>query len=155
MNSYNFTNFDTMNKLIDWSKKNIVKLHYNSFVIFFVFKRNSWNQNLILLFSIAEELDQDFESMLQSIEDQVECEVEQVLEGQPETEIQEDINNVDDDITDTKEHLNFDFGPAAKRKKPLEDATNNINPAKKAKKQVKKHPDGKPFQCWQWYVKKR
>ena len=92
--------------------------------------------------------------MLQSIEDQVECEVEQVLEGQPETEIQEDINNVDDDITDTKEHLNFDFGPAAKRKKPLEDATNNINPAKKAKKQVKKHPEGKPFQCWQWYVRK-
>ena len=110
---------------------------------------------MILLFSIAEELDQDFESMLQSIEDQVECEVEQVLEGQPETEIQEDINNVDDDITDTKEHLNFDFGPAAKRKKPLEDATNNINPAKKAKKQVKKHPDGKPFQCWQWYVRKK
>ena len=108
-----------------------------------------------MLFSIAEELDQDFESMLQSIEDQVECEVEQVLEGQPETEIQEDINNVDDDITDTKEHLNFDFGPAAKRKKPLEDATNNINPAKKAKKQVKKHPDGKPFQCWQWYVRKK
>merc|ERR1712038_65445 len=107
-----------------------------------------------------EELDQDFESMLQSIEDQVECEVEQVLVGQPETEIlesQEDINNVDDDITDTKEHLNFDFGPAAKRKKPLEDATNNINPAKKAKKQVKKHPDGKPFQCWQcliWFANK-
>ena len=103
-----------------------------------------------------EELDQDFESMLQSIEDQVECEVEQVLE-----EGQEDINDTnivdEDDMTDTKEHLNFDIGPAAKRKRPLEDTTNqsttttsNSNPAKKAKKHVKKHPDGKPFQCWQW-----
>ena len=108
--------------------------------------------------------------MLQSIEDQVECEVEQVLEGQPEvlegqpeTEVFEgQVDMMDDDMTDTKEHLNFDIGPAAKRKRPLEDTTNqsstktsnniSINPAKKAKKQVKKHPDGKPFQCWQWYV---
>ena len=83
-----------------------------------------------------EELDQDFESMLQSIENQVETET-----------------NFDTQDEDSKANLELEIGPAANKKRPLEDTTNQ-NVAKKPKYD---HPDGKPFQCWQclnWFANK-
>lgn len=95
-----------------------------------------------------EELDRDFQGMLDSIEDQVKDELEETL----------DIH--DEDLVDTKANLRLDIGPAANssNKRPLEDSTNQTPAAKRIKAYVpEKRPPNANFQCWQclnWYADK-
>ena len=89
-----------------------------------------------------EELDQDFESMLQALDDEVEQD-------------QDTVDTVDD-LIDSKDNLQIEIGSVVSTKKrPLEDKTNRSE--KKKKKPKLSHPEGKPFQCWQclnWFEDK-